>query len=55
MKTKNISGAKKIELAVELSEMVKELAIAGLKRQNPNATKDELKNLWAREISSLYL
>ena len=52
---KNFSaGAKRMETAVELSEMVKELALAGFKRQYPQANKGELLKLWAKEISLPY-
>ena len=54
LKSKKTSGAKRIEIAIELSEMVKELALAGFKQQFPKANKKELLKLWAKEISLSY-
>lgn len=51
---RNFSGAKRLEIAVELSAMVQELAMAGLKRQHPKASKKEIMNLWVKETSLPY-
>jgi hypothetical protein len=47
-------GARRIEIAMELSDMVKELAMAGFKQQYPKASKNQLRNLWAKEMSLPY-
>lgn len=43
-----------MEISVQLSEIVKELAMAGFKKQHPKANKKELLKLWARGISLPY-
>jgi len=48
---RNSSGEKRMKIAFELSALVQEIAIAGIKKQNPKATKKEVMNLWVKEIS----
>ena len=50
MKKKYQAEKKSLEAAFELSDVVRELFIAGLKRENPKVTKKQIRNIWARGI-----
>lgn len=54
MVKKDSSGEKRLETAIRLTAIVRELAIAGIKRQNPKASKKDILKLWAKEISLPY-
>lgn len=51
---RKVSGQKRLETAFRLSATVRELAVAGIKAQKPNATKKDILNLWVKEISLPY-
>ena len=51
---RKLSGQKRLETAFRLSATVRELAIAGIKTQKPNASKKDILNLWVKEISLPY-
>ncbi|MBI3559032.1 hypothetical protein HY085_01435 [Candidatus Gottesmanbacteria bacterium] len=51
---KKIPGEKRLEVAIRLSAIVRELAIAGIKKQYPQANNTQVQNLWVKEISLPY-
>lgn len=51
---KKSAGEKRLEAAIRLSAIVRELAIAGIKKQYPKANHTQVQNLWAKEISLPY-
>lgn len=46
---RGMSPARKFELVLDTYEMGKQLAMAGLRARNPNATEEELRRLWAQD------
>lgn len=46
---RQMSPARKFELICDTYEMGKQLAMAGLRMRHPNASEDEIWQLWARQ------
>jgi len=52
---RRLTGAQKVEIAIDMSEFVRELALAGLRRQHPEWSEKEvqlgLMRRWYRGVS----
>lgn len=48
------SGERRVETAIRLSRLVKEFALAGIKRQHPKASQQQIRDLWAKMMSFPY-
>lgn len=46
---RRMSSARKFQLICATYDMGKQLALAGLRMRHPDATKDELRRLWAQQ------
>lgn len=47
---RSFSGAKRLEIAFQLSDMTREMALANIKTQNPGLSKKEQINLLAKRL-----
>lgn len=45
---RNLSGAARVGIAFELSDLVRRLTLAGIRRRHPHYTDDQILAAWAR-------
>jgi hypothetical protein len=47
---RRMSGEERIMAAMKLSDVIRDIALAGLKNRHPNSSEEELRVLYYREI-----